>query len=272
MKHLLTALIACLVALAPVHAQKQKGYPADYAGNRSRFSALIYYSEHVEEAHRQFAEQAVEFFHKLSYGEGYKKTVVKSMEQYDTVEKLRQFDVIIMLNNMPGSPAARRAFEQYMEEGGAWIGFHAAAYNDKNTNWPWLNKFLGCGKFYCNNWPPQSVLVEVDARKHPVMRNIPRQFVSAPSEWYMWDPSPRLSKNVEVLLSISKKNYPLGVKDIVRWGDFPIAWTNKDYRMVYFNFGHGDESFMSMEQNLLLVNALTWLVAPTPTLPEGRTK
>lgn len=259
MKKILLTLITLLCCIAPSKAQKQTGYPADYAGNRQRFSVLIYYSEHVEEAHRQFAEQALQFFHKLSYGEGFTKRVVKSFDEFDSVEKLQPYDVVIMLNNSPSTPASRRAFEEYMRQGGGWMGFHAAAYNDKHTNWTWLNEFLGCGAFYCNNWPPQSVLVDVDARKHPVMRNIPRQFVSAPSEWYMWEPSPRKSKNVEVLLSLSPKNYPLGVKDIVRWGDFPIAWTNKDYRMIYFNFGHGDESFMQVEQNLILVNALTWL-------------
>lgn len=263
MKRIILSLLMCVVSVLSIQSQKKNEYPADYAGNKPRFSALIYYSEHVEIAHRQFAEQAVEFFHKLSYGEGFTMKVVKSMDDFDRVEKLQPYDVVIMLNNMPGSPAARRAFEEYMEHGGAWMGFHAAAYNDKNTHWPWLNKFLGCGKFYCNNWPPQSVLLEVDSRRHDIVRNVPRQFVSAPSEWYMWDPSPRKSKNVEVLLSLSKKNYPLGVKDIVKFGDFPIAWTNHDYRMVYFNFGHGDESFTSVEQNLLLVNALTWLTRKT---------
>lgn len=258
MKHILLTLLALLVAL-PSWAQRRNDYPADYAGNRQRFSMLIYYSEHVEEAHRQFAEQAVDFFHRLSYGEGFKMQVVKSFDAFDSVDKLQPYDLVVMLNAAPHTPATRQAFEQYMRQGGAWMGFHATAYNDKNTHWPWLNEFLGCGAFYCNNWPPQSVLMEVDARKHPVTRNVPRQFVSAPSEWYMWNPSPRKSKNVKVLLSLSQKNYPLGVKDIVRWGDFPIAWTNQDYRMVYFNFGHGDQGFQSMEQNLLVINALTWL-------------
>lgn len=260
MRKLLTFLLLSLFVTF-TYAQKKGEYPADYAGNRTRFRMLVYYSEHVEEAHRQFAEQAVDFIHRLSFGEGFKYEVVKSFEAFDAVEKLRPYDLVVMLNVSPSSPATRKAFEAYMKEGGAWLGFHAAAYNDKNTHWPWLNEFLGCGQFYCNNWPPQSVLLEVDAKKHPITRNVPKQFVSAPSEWYMWNPSPRKSKNVEVLVSLSSKNYPVGVKDIVRWGDFPIAWTNKDYRMVYFNFGHGDQSFQSMEQNLLLVNAITWLTS-----------
>lgn len=258
LNRLLSLLVISALSLLPLSAQQAEDYPADYA-SKPRFSLLVYYSEQVEVAHLQFAQQAVEFLHRLSYGEGFTMRVVKSFEEFDHVDKLRPYDVVVMLNVAPSSPATRQAFEQYMEEGGGWMGFHAAAYNDRHTHWPWLLHFLGCGTFYCNNWPPQSVLLEVNAKRHPVTRNLPRFFVSAPSEWYMWNPSPRKSRQVEVLLSLSKRNFPLGIKDVIRWGDFPVVWTNRDYRMIYFNFGHGDESFLSMPQNLLIVNALQWL-------------
>jgi hypothetical protein len=57
-----------------------------------------------------------------------------------------------------------------MENGGGWVGFHVAAYNDKNTNWPWFVDFLGGGVFYCNNWPPQPVLVKLTMRITPSPR------------------------------------------------------------------------------------------------------
>mgnify|MGYP002226306062 FL=1 len=81
------------------------------------------------------------------------------------------------------------------------------------------------------------------------------------SEWYQWTPSPRQNKDVEVLLSLSPKNYPLGIKDVVNFGDFPIVWSNKNYRMIYLNMGHGDEEFIDGTQNLLLVNAFRWVVS-----------
>ena len=67
------------------------------------------------------------------------------------------------------------------------------------------------------------------------------------------------NKDVEVLVSISPKNYPFGFKDIVTHGDFPIVWTNKKYRMVYLNMGHGDEAFIDATQNLLFTNAFRWV-------------
>ena len=244
---------------AVADAIMHQGYPARYAA-APRFNALIYYSEDVEEAHRQFAEQAVGFIHKLSYGEGFTYTVAKSFAPY--ADRLKEYDVVVCLNNMPREEKERRAFEEYMKAGGGWMGFHAAGYNDKDTGWPWFNEFLGAGKFYCNTWPPQPALMEVAPGMHTVTKNLPAEFVAPACEWYQWQPSPSESRNVDVLLSLSPKNYPIGIKDIIEWGDFPVVWTNRDYRMIYLNIGHGDEEFTDATQNLLLVNAFRWVVSP----------
>ena len=257
MKHLLILLFTACTLLT--YAQVPEGYPANYA-KAPRFKALIYYTQHAEEAHVQFAEQATTFFKKLNYGDGFVLDITTDFSKYP-YEKLKEYNVIIMLNTSPNTKAEREAFEQYMENGGGWVGFHAAAYNDKNTHWPWFVKFLGGGVFYCNNWPPQPVLVEVDNEEHPVTKNLPASFVAPASEWYQWTPSPRQNKDVEVLLSLSPKNYPLGIKDVVNFGDFPIVWSNKNYRMIYLNMGHGDEEFIDGTQNLLLVNAFRWVVS-----------
>lgn len=257
MKHLLILLFTACTLLT--YAQVPEGYPANYA-KAPRFKALIYYTQHAEEAHVQFAEQATTFFKKLNYGDGFVLDITTDFSKYP-YEKLKEYNVIIMLNTSPNTKAERDAFEQYMENGGGWVGFHAAAYNDKNTHWPWFVKFLGGGVFYCNNWPPQPVLVEVDNEEHPVTKNLPASFVAPASEWYQWTPSPHQNKDVEVLLSLSPKNYPLGIKDVVNFGDFPIVWSNKNYRMIYLNMGHGDEEFIDGTQNLLLVNAFRWVVS-----------
>lgn len=257
MKHLFILLFTACTLLT--YAQVPEGYPANYA-KAPRFKALIYYTQHAEEAHVQFAEQATTFFKKLNYGDGFVLDITTDFSKYP-YEKLKEYNVIIMLNTSPNTKAERDAFEQYMENGGGWVGFHAAAYNDKNTHWPWFVKFLGGGVFYCNNWPPQPVLVEVDNEEHPVTKNLPASFVASASEWYQWTPSPRQNKDVEVLLSLSPKNYPLGIKDVVNFGDFPIVWSNKNYRMIYLNMGHSDEEFIDGTQNLLLVNAFRWVVS-----------
>lgn len=232
-------------------------YPADYAADRVRFRVLFVWNPAAEPAHVEFDQQALRFFHKLSYGEGFTYDVRTACPA--SLDTLRQYEVVVMLNALPDSPAARKAFQDYMEQGGGWLGFHATGYNDANTHWPWLNEFLGCGPFLCNNWPPQPALMEVESRQHSVTRNLPEQFVAPASEFYQFTPSPRANNDVEVLVSISPRNYPFGIKDIVTHGDFPVVWTNKRYHMVYLNMGHGDEAFIDATQNLLFTNAFRWV-------------
>lgn len=254
-------LLVLLCFVCSLQAQERE-YAANYA-QAPRFKALIYYTTQAEEAHVAFAEQGVEFFRRLNYGDGYLLDVTTDFSQYP-YEKLKEYSVVIMLNSSPSGEAERAAFETYMENGGGWLGFHAAAYNDRHTGWRWFVDFLGGGVFYCNNWPPQPVKLTIDTNYHPITKNLPASFIAPESEWYMWDPSPRSNPEVEVLLSISPDNYPLGIKDVVKFGDFPVVWSNSRYRMVYLNMGHGDDEFTDATQKLLFINAFRWVVSKDP--------
>jgi len=167
--------------------------------------------------------------------------------------------VVLWLNEFPKTEAERSSFERYMQNGGSWLGFHVAGYNDKDTHWPWFVEFMGGAVFYTNNWPPLPAALIVDTRKHPVTRHLPAKYQAPANEWYMWKPSPRLNPNVEVLVTLDPVNYPLGKKDLLTEGDIPVVWTNKRYRMVYMNMGHGDKIFQSDVQNRMFEDALFWL-------------
>jgi type 1 glutamine amidotransferase len=67
------------------------------------------------------------------------------------------------------------------------------------------------------------------------------------------------NKDVKVLLTLDKSNYPLGLKDTIRGGDLPVVWTNTKYRMIYMNMGHGDKIFTDSHQNQLFEDGLLWL-------------
>lgn len=232
---------------------------ASYAGKEKRFKALLYYSDKVEEAHAQFAHQAIDFFKKLTVGDGWTLDVSK-----DKLPDLASYDVVIMPDVMPWNAADRTRFEEYMENGGGWLGFHGAGYNDASTGWDWFKNFLGGFSFLCNTWPPQPALVEVEGFDHPVTKNLPARYVAPASEFYQWQPDPRSNPDLRILASLARENFPMGLKDIVFGGDFPVVWTNTKYRMVYINMGHGDETFTDATQNLLFINALRWLAFHKP--------
>lgn len=225
-----------------------------------RFRVLIHHNRNVEEAHRQFAEDGIRFFSEMTIGDGLVVDVTDRIEDFND-EKLRTYHIVISLNDNPGHTAEQRAaFERYMEGGGAWLGFHAAGYNDSRTQWQWFVDFLGGAVFHRNNWPPQSAKLIVDDTSHPVTKGMPASYISPQNEWYQFKPSPRLRENVKVLVSLSRENYPIGFKDTVTDGDFPVVWSNTDYNMVYMNMGHGTRIFVDPTQNYLIYNALRWLM------------
>jgi type 1 glutamine amidotransferase len=222
------------------------------------FRVLAFYTDKGEQDHIDFAKQALPFFEGLARKDNFEFQATTRWEDLNA-ENLKNFQVILWLNDFTHTAEQRKVFEDYMKGGGGWLGFHVSAYNDKDTGWPWFVDFLGGAVFYGNNWPPLPATIVVDDRTHPVTRHLPATFTSPANEWYIWKPSPRLDKQVKVLLTLDPKNYPIGLKDTITGGDLPVAWTNTRYRMIYMNMGHGDKIFTSNEQNVLFEDAIVWL-------------
>lgn len=225
-----------------------------------RFRALVVYNPTVEPAHRQFAQNAIDYFKDMSVGDG---MIFKYTSDFDdfNYDYLRTFDMIISLDDNPGhTKAQREAFEKYMENGGAWLGFHAAGFNIESTNWDWFLQFFGGGQFYRNNWPPLPAKINIDDRNHEITKGMPESYIAPANEWYQWKPSPRENPDVRVIASLSTENYPIGLKDEIPDGDTPVVWSNTRYNMVYMNFGHGPLNFSEATQNYLISNAIRWLM------------
>jgi uncharacterized protein len=222
------------------------------------FRVLAFYSETVEQDHVDFAHQAIPFFQSAGQRDHFEFVSTTNWDDMNAAN-LAHYQLVLWLDDFPHTPQQRAAFEQYMTHGGGWLGFHIAAYNDSDTHWPWFVDFLGGSVFYGNNWPPLPATLTVDDKTHPIAKDIPASFVSPSNEWYIWKPSPRLNKDVRVLLTLSPANYPIGLKDVVTGGDLPVVWTNTRYRMLYMNMGHGDRIFTSDTQNRLFEEAIVWL-------------
>lgn len=224
-----------------------------------KFKVLAFYSTDVEGDHVAFAKDAIHFFDSVAQKRNFVfDTTTNWGLTNDTV--LKKYDVIMWINEFPHTEDERKAFERYMDNGGAWMGFHVSAYNDKDTHWPWEVNFLGGAVFQSNNWPPLAAKLIVDDNTHPVTKGLPENYVAPISEWYGWKPSPRLNKDVKVLVTLDPANQPFGKKDLIQQGDIPVVWTNTKYRMIYFNMGHGDQVLTDpVYQNKMIVNGLLWV-------------
>lgn len=223
---------------------------------------LAFYSAKVERDHVTFAEQALKFFAADAKARGFEFSSTTDWNDLNA-SRLQGVQLILWLNDSPHTASQRAAFEGYMAHGGGWMGFHAAAYNDESTGWPWFVSFLGGAVFYGNNWPPLPALLDVDDPASPVTHRVPAHFMSPPNEWYIWKPSPRADPKVKVLATLARSNYPIGLKDTIEGGDVPVVWSNTRYRMIYMNMGHGDKIFESDEQNRLFEDALGSLLSQT---------
>lgn len=252
-----TALLLSLVPVAANMAQT----PHPNLGQTAQFRVVAFYSPNAEPDHVQFAEGALKFFSDLAVNDNF---VFNSTTDWANLnpEYLKKYQVVIWLTDSPNNPEQRLAFQHYMETGGAWLGFHCAGYNDKDTNWPWYVDFLGGAVFHINSWPPLPARLVVDDRTHPATANLPETFVAPANEWYVWKPSPRLNQDVRVLVTFDPSNYPLGLKDVLTGGDLPVVWTNTKYKMIYMNMGHGDKIFTNATQNKLFEDAIVSLGRP----------
>jgi YVTN family beta-propeller protein len=253
-------MMAVLLALIVVSASAANA--ASPEAGHTPFQVVAFYSPNAEPDHVQFAEGALKYFSELASRDNFVFTSTTDWANLNPAY-LKKYQLVIWLTDSPNDPAQRLAFQHYTESGGAWLGFHCAGYNDKDTNWPWFVDFLGGAVFHINSWPPLPARLVVDDRTHPATANLPDAFVAPSNEWYVWKPSPRLNKDVRVLLTFDPENYPLGLKDVLTGGDLPAVWTNTKYKMIYMNMGHGDKIFASGTQNKLFEDAIISLGRPT---------
>ena len=85
-----------------------------------------------------------------------------------------------------------------------------------------------------------------------------------------------------MLASIDPSSFPVGTDPNQQWrsGFYPIMWTNRNYKMLYANFGHNgmnystntrtSSTFASAQQNQWLINGLRWLAGQDGTPPRPR--
>lgn len=245
----------------------------------SAFRVIGFYTAKHDAAHISYVHEANRWFAKMGETHGF---TYDSTDVWDQLNAsfLSGYDVVLFLDTRPESPSQRAAFEKYMAQGGAWMGFHFAGFaltpSDYPQNWDWYHRtFLGAGEYRSNTWRPTAAVLRVEDRHHPVAKHLPETFLSAPNEWYSWTNDIRKNPDIKILLSIDPKSFPLGTgpkpHEIWHEGYYPVVWTNTKYRMVYFNMGHNDmdyehgtnrrlsSSFGSDAQNTLILDALKWL-------------
>ena len=247
------------------------------------FKVLAFYNGTWDAAHINWVKEANVKFPQIAAQNNFSYTSTTNWNLLNAND-LAQYQAVMFLDDAPTGAAQRSAFQSYMANGGGYFGFHVSAFTDNANNWPWFyNTFLGSGTFKSNTWGPTTAVLKVEDRTHPSTLRLPDKFTSAVSEWYSWNNDLRNNSNIKILASVDPSSFPLGSDPNQQWrsGYYPIMWTNKNYKMLYANFGHNamnyetnqglSSTFDSEIQNRFMLDGLLWLGGANTTPPTTTT-
>ena len=153
-----------------------------------------------------------------------------------TAENLAGYDAVVFLSTTGDvlDPEQQGAFEEYIRNGGGYVGIHSAA--DTEYDWAWYGGLVGA--YFLSHPEPQDATLLVEDRGHESTAHLGDTWERF-DEWYDFRDDPR--DRVHVLLSVD----PASLPDSQMTADHPIAWCH-DYdggRAWYTALGHTAESW-----------------------------
>ena len=168
------------------HAQKKSTIPR----------VIAFYTAKEDRAHISFVHEANTWFPAMAAKYHF---LYDSTSNWDNLNAifLARYQLIIFLDTRPEQAQQRAAFQQYMEQGGAWMGFHFAAFaltpSAVPQNWHWYHDmFIGAGQYKSNTWRPAAAMFRVEDTYHPAMKHVLEIFTLALNEWNCWERDLRL--------------------------------------------------------------------------------
>ncbi|MDR0793094.1 MAG: ThuA domain-containing protein, partial [Chitinophagaceae bacterium] len=130
----------------------------------------------------------------------------------------------------------KEAFKQFIENGGGFVGIHAAT--DTEYDWPWYNRLVGA--YFAHHPKPQQLTYHIIDKKFPATKGLPDS-VSRMEEIY--DFKSVQTDSLHFLITADESTYTGG-----QMGSFhPAAWYHSfdGGRAFYIAWGHFSEAYNS---------------------------
>lgn len=183
-------------------------------------------------------------------------------------EQLAKFDAVVF-NNCTGrllNEEQQKALENYVTQGGHFIGIHGAG--DDSHRWTWYEENLLGANFSHHPIDPQLQEVTVELNTVPdtiVVKNLPESWTHT-EEWYVFFENPRAKGfnvvyNIDGNKIISNGNFLfVRDKDFGMGSDHPVAWYREvgKGRTFYTSLGHNSAAWKQEPFQQLLENAVNW--------------
>ncbi len=173
---------------------------------------------------------------------------------------LRRFKVVVFLSTTGDILTAdqEKAFERFVENGGGYVGIHAAS--DTEYSWDWYDHLLGTHFRDHPLFPEHTPEAEIitDTRTHPTTKHLPAKWRKV-DEWYNFKQSVRGKDSIQVLLTLNEASYKATLPKAMG-GDHPISWTNtvRKGRVFYTGMGHTNETFTDPNAMPHIVAGIDW--------------
>ncbi len=184
-------------------------------------------------------------------------TATEDANQINTAN-LANYEAVVFLNTTGDilNSTQEAAFEQYIQNGGGWVGIHAAA--DTEYGWSWYGDLMGA---YFESHPAiQSAKIVVADPSHPSTAHLPQEWVRT-DEWYNYQGNPR--GDVHVLATLDESSYSGGTDGY----DHPVAWQHEfdGGRAWYTGLGHTDASYSEPDFRQHLLGGILYAAGQVPT-------
>ena len=194
--------------------------------------------------------KGVQALRELGRENGFIVLQTETSEDFNT-ENLKNYRLVIFLSTTGDvlNTAEQRAFENYIRNGGAFMGIHAAS--DTEYDWPWYGKLVG-GYFESHPAGTPTAKMDVIDKSHPSTAHLPDVWQRT-DEWYNFK---NLNPDVTVLLNLDESSYEGGTNG----ENHPFAWYHEydGGRSFFTGGGHTKASFDEPAFRQHLLGAMEW--------------
>lgn len=254
MARLLSSAVFTLVTLllfgcAP--SPDEDAAPASVSSSEAAFSVAVF--SRTDGYRHAAIDDGLALLRTLGQQHGFRVRATEDPEML-TGSFLEEADVVVFLNTTETvfeSDEQRERLRAFVEEGGGFVGVHAAA--DTEYDWAWYGDLVGA---YFDGHPAvQEARIEVVTDTHPSTVPLPNPWTRT-DEWYSFRD---VREGLNVLLTLDEETYDL--EDAPAMGDeHPIAWHHQvgEGRSWYTGLGHTPDSYSEDAFQQHLLGGLQW--------------
>ncbi|QWX83757.1 ThuA domain-containing protein [Cellulophaga sp. HaHaR_3_176] len=194
-------------------------------------------------------EKGISTIRQLGIQDNFEVSQTEDSLQFNA-ENLKKYQLVLFLSTTQDvlGHEQQEAFESYIQNGGSFMGVHAAT--DTEYEWSWYGELVGA--YFLNHPEQQDARINVLDNNHESTSHLSDTWMHY-DEWYNFK---NINPDINVVLELDESSY-IGGKN----GDnHPIAWYHEfdGGRSFYTGLGHTKESYDDTNFRKHLLGGINW--------------